>query len=137
MSNSIARSEISSACGRAQPIGSELRHTHLLEKTLKRVRQLLLHDALLVLGLNLVGVVQILALAEVRGDLAHLRVELDVLLLLLAHQDAVLRVSPSATDSTRDNLQMEVEQNHHLVLARLEESMLDVAEQNVDLVALL
>ena len=42
------------------------------------------------LGGEVVPVVHVLMLAQVRRDLAHLRVELHVLLLLLSEQDRVL-----------------------------------------------
>ena len=53
-----------------------------VEKNAKRVRVLL--------GGDVVAVLHVVHLAQVGGDLAHLREELDVLLLLLTEQDGVL-----------------------------------------------
>lgn len=63
----------------------------------------------------------VLMLAQIGRDLAHFRVELDINVLFLAKHDGVLQV--------------EVEQDDHLAVARLEEGVLYVVVQDVDFVA--
>ena len=59
----------------------------VLERRLEPVPEL----SLSLLGSQVVAVVQVLVLAEVSRDLAHLRVELNVHVTLLAEHDRVLR----------------------------------------------
>ena len=64
--------------------------TYLVAEPLEGLLQLLSQLSLGLLGGEVVPVVHVLMFAEIRRDLAHLRVELHVLLLLLSEQDRVL-----------------------------------------------
>lgn len=63
---------------------------HLLDEVLESRLELVPHFALHLLRVQVVPVVHVLVLAQVRGDLAHLRVELDVRVAPLAEHDGVL-----------------------------------------------
>ena len=60
-------------------------------------------------------------LAQIGGRLAHFCIELNVQLFALAEDDRVL--------------QMEMDQNQHLIVARLIEGVFDVGVENIDLVS--
>lgn len=63
---------------------------HLLDEVLEGRLELVPHFPLHLLCVEVVPVVHVLVLAQVRGDLAHLRVELDVRVAPLAEHDGVL-----------------------------------------------
>ena len=63
---------------------------HLLDEVLEGRLELVAHLPLHLLGVEVVAVVHVLVLAQVGGDLAHLRVELHVRVPLLAEHDGVL-----------------------------------------------
>ena len=97
--------------------------------------------ALSLLRAQVVAVVQVLALAQISGGLTDFRVELHVHVLLLADENGVLerRVREYKDESRHSlvtcNLEMEVDENDHLGVARLEEGVLDVVVEDVHLVA--
>ena len=74
--------------------------TYLVAEALECLLQLSSQLSLCLLGGEVVPVVHVLMLAQVRRDLAHLRVELHVLLLLLSEQNRVLK---EAEDSLSPN----------------------------------
>ena len=67
--------------------------TYLVAEALECLLQLSSQLPLCLFGGEVVPVVHVLMLAQVRRDLAHLRVELHVLLLLLSEQNRVLKES--------------------------------------------
>lgn len=63
---------------------------YLLDEVLEGRLELVPHFPLHLLCVEVVSVVHVLVLSQVRGDLAHLRVELDVRVTSLAEHDGVL-----------------------------------------------
>ena len=93
----------------------------LLDERLEGHVELASHLALALLGDEVVAVAALVVLAQVGDELAHLGVELQVEVLLLAEHDGVLEVK--------------VKQDDDLVVARLEDGALDVVVEHFDLVA--
>ena len=69
---------------------------HLVTESLEALLQLVPQLPLCLLSSQVVPVVHVLVLTEIRRDLANLSVELHVLLLLLSEQDRVLLKKRSA-----------------------------------------
>ena len=94
---------------------------HLFAKVFKRGFELVAQLSLGLFGGEVVAVVHVLMLAQVGRDFADFRVELDLGVFLLAHHDGVFKV--------------EMQEDDHLAIARLEKSVLHVVVQNVHFVA--
>lgn len=73
------------------------------------------------LGSQIIPVVHVLMLPQVSRDLSHFSVELYVDVFLLSEHDSML--------------QMEMQQNDHLTVARLEKSVLYIVVEDVDFVS--
>lgn len=124
---------------------------HLLDEVLEGGLELVPHLALHLLGVQVVPVVHVLVFAQVCGDLPDLRVELDVRVPPLAKHDGVLGGATSrsgcchkagtygrikSNDSIKaPYLQVEVQNDDHLAVTRLEDGVFNVVIKNVHFVA--